>query len=187
MINMFRSILFALCCLFAGSCLAQVITDAESVEFRQDTVTYAPKYGYCSFSQILETHPSYLLAQEQLKKLREQYEREAEYNEMDFRRQFSEYLNGQKDFPQAILLKRQRDLQESMEKGLAFRTAADSLLQQAEHDLLHPIRDKVNAAINAVALERNYEYIIDTDKGVFLYLAPSLSEDITVFVEEKLK
>lgn len=185
--NLFRFIFFALCSIYVGISFAQEITDTVSLEPLQEEATLVPKYGYCSFSQIMKSHPSYLLAQEQLKKLREQYEREAEYNEKDFRRQFSEYLNGQKDFPQAILLKRQRDLQESMEKGLAFRAEADSLLQQAEYDLLQPIRNKLNDAIKAVAMERHYEYIIDIDKGSFLYLTPLLSEDITIYVEEKLK
>lgn len=147
----------------------------------------APKYGYCSFSTILQRHPSYILALDQLKKLREQYEKEAQHNEIDFRRQFSEYLNGQKDFPQAILLKRQRDLQESMEKGLAFRAEADSLLAKAEEDLLSPIRSMIEAAIRAVAEEHGYECVVNIDEKSYLYLSPALSEDITLYVEEKLK
>lgn len=185
--NLFRSILFCLCCLAVENVFAQEVTDTELPGIAQDFVSVTPKYGYCSFSQILKQQPAYQLAQEELQKLRKQYEREAEYNETDFRRQYSEYLNGQNEFPQAILLKRQRDLQESMEKGLAFRQEADSLLKQAEHDLLAPIYDRIYAAIQSVAEVHHYEYVVDTDKGAFLYLDPLLSEDITIYVEEQLK
>lgn len=152
-----------------------------------DDIVVKPKYGFCSRQQLIEGLADYKLVLIQLNKLREQYEKEAEYNETDFRRQFQEYLEGQKDFPQAILLKRQRDLQESMEKGVAFRTQADSLLRQAEQDLMGSLRLRVDAAIQEVGQERGYEYVIDTDLMLFPYLNAALSEDITKFVEEKLK
>lgn len=145
------------------------------------------RYGYCSRQQLMEGMAEYAVAMTQLANLRAQYEKEAVYNETDFRRQYSEYLNGQKDFPQAILLKRQKDLQTSMEKGIAFRMEADSLLSVAERELLAPIDRRVDAAIRMVATERGYECVVDTDRGAYLYLNPALSEDITAYVEEKLR
>lgn len=145
------------------------------------------RYGYCNRRAIVEALPEYASAMEQLDALKRQYEVEVEYNETDFRRQYQEYLYGQKDFPQTILLKRQRDLQTAMEKGIAFRAEADSLLRQARVDLVRPIEMRVDAAISAVAVARGYDYVVDTDKGAFLYLNPRLSEDITLYVEEKLR
>lgn len=145
------------------------------------------RYGYCSRQSLLQTMPEYAKAMLQLKSLREQYEKEALRNETEFRRQYTEYLSGQKDFPQAILLKRQRDLQQSMEQGIAFRAEADSLLEQAEAELMAPLRSRVDAAIRAVATERGYDYVVDTDLGAYVYLNPALSEDITAYVEERLK
>lgn len=147
----------------------------------------APRYGYCSLNALVQSRPEYVKAQAELKKLREKYEQEALYNETEFRRQYSEYLNGQKDFPQTILLKRQRDLQDLMEKGITFRLEADSLLKQAEVDLLQPIRTRVEGVIRTVALERGYEYVINTDLGAYLYLDATLSEDMTLYVEQRLQ
>lgn len=176
-----------LLCLFCALlCSLSTLAQTETEE-SGNPLPATMRYGYCSRSQIVQSQAEYVLAMQQLVTLRQQYEREAEYNETDFRRQYSEYLNGQKDFPQAILLKRQRDLQDSMEKGLAFRTEADSLLQQAEKDLLAPIYSRIDRAIQAVGAEQGYDYVIDTDLGAFLWLNPALSEDITSLVEEKLK
>lgn len=147
----------------------------------------APRYGYCSLNALVQSRPEYVKAQAELKKLREKYEQEALYNETEFRRQYSEYLNGQKDFPQTILLKRQRDLQDLMEKGITFRLEADSLLKQAEVDLLQPIRTRVEGVIRTVALERGYEYVVNTDLGAYLYLDATLSEDMTLYVEQRLQ
>lgn len=147
----------------------------------------APRYGYCSRQEIMESMPEYVKAVQQLKALRQKYEDEAYHNESEFRRQYTEYLNGQKDFPQAILLKRQRDLQQTMENSIAFREEADSLLRQAETDLFAPVRQRIDQVISAVAAERGYDYVVDTDLGAFVYLNPALSEDITAFVEQKLR
>ena len=78
------------------------------------------KYGYLSYNQVLENMTEYKFAQQQMKDLRAKYEAEAQYNEASFRRQFAEYLQGQKEFPQSIMLKRQRDLQEALELGKMY-------------------------------------------------------------------
>lgn len=74
------------------------------------------KYGYLSYNTLLRAMPEYAEAQLAVGELRKKYEAEASYNEMNFKRLFAEFLEGQKEFPENILLKRQRDLQEAMEK-----------------------------------------------------------------------
>ena len=81
---------------------------------------------------LLQSLPEYAQAMEAMQQLRERYELEAQHNEDDFRRRFQEYLQGQKNFPEPILLKRQGDLERAMEEGLEFRRQADSLLVVAE-------------------------------------------------------
>lgn len=144
------------------------------------------KYGSLSYDSLLHVMPQYAAAQRDMQELRKKYEEEAAYNESSFKRQFAEFLQGQKDFPQNILLKRQRDLQDAMEKGIAFRHAADSLLKRAEADLVRPARTVLNAAIRAVGLERGYEYILNKDGNAYPFMHESLVEDATPYVLEKL-
>lgn len=169
---------------------ANVSTEAASqtsASVSQPVEVVKIRYGYCSRLQLLQSMPEYTKAVQELTKLREQLEKEVYHNETEFRRQYSEYLNGQKDFPQAILLKRQRDLQAAMENGIAFRMQGDSLLHKAEEDIMAPLRNRVEEAIRSVGMERGLDYVIDIDKDVYVFLRPELSEDITAYVEEKLK
>lgn len=169
-------------------CFAAVLAQTDSIGAVIPSVaTPVVRYGYCSRTQLMQQMTEYSKALQELTKLREQLEKEVTYNETEFRRLFAEYLSGQKDFPQAILLKRQRDLQTAMENGIAFRMQGDSLLQAAEDDLMAPLCHSVDEAIRAVGVERGLEYVIDTDKEVYVFLRPELSEDITSYVEEKLK
>ena len=143
--------------------------------------------GSLRYDSLLHALPQYALVEKQMAELRAKYESETRYNELSFQRQFSEFLQGQKNFPENILLKRQRDLQEQMERSIAFRHQADSLLRCAEDELLKPLRQQLAAALRAVGLERGYEYIFDLDTGVFPFIHPSVAEDATPYVTEKLR
>jgi len=160
--------------------------DAESTPAPQATQVASPRYGLIRYDSLLHAMPEYGAMQIRLQQLREKYEDEATYNEAEFKRQFTDYLQGQKDFPQNILLKRQRDLQEAMEKGLAFRHDADSLLRCAATDMERPVRQLLDAAIAAVGRERGYELIVNGDSRAFPFVNPTLAEDATPFVTEEL-
>lgn len=149
------------------------------------------RYGTLRYDSVLHALPEYAEALTQLAELRSKYEAETAHNETVFRRMFAEFLQGQKDFPQNIMLKRQRDLQDEMEKSVSFRREADSLLRQAEADMLAPARRRLDAALHEVGTERGYECIVDAGSlaagtGPYLFLHPSLTEDATPFVLEKL-
>lgn len=170
----------------AGSATAAAGSTTDAAASATDAAAVRVRYGYCSRSQLVQQMPEYTKAVQELAKLREQLENEVYHNETEFRRQYMEYLSGQKDFPQPILLKRQRDLQAAMESGIAFREEGDSLLRKAEEDLMAPLRERVDAAICAVGAERELDYVVDVDRDAFVFLRPELSIDITPYVEEKL-
>ena len=121
------------------------------------------KYGTIHYDSLLVSLPQYAQVQQRMEELQKKYEAETTYNEQNFKRLFAEFLQGQKDFPQNILLKRQRDLQEQMEKAIAFRKDADALLRTAEADMMRPLRQMLDELIRNVGLERGYEVIINLD------------------------
>lgn len=179
----------ALLLLFAATATATAQTaeplPAEiTVEAGADSVR--PRYGTVRFEALLEAMPEYAHAQTQLAALRQQQEAETLHNEEGFRRMFADFLQGQKDFPQNILLKRQRELQEALEKGIAFRQAAEDMLRNARRDLEAPVRDLLRRAISAAAQERGYEMLLDIDANGMPYTDPALTEDATPYVEQQL-
>ena len=79
------------------------------------------QFGYMSYKQILQQLPEYAQATKDLAILKAKYEAEAQKGEEEFQRKFVDFLQGQKDFPQAIMQKRQAELRELMEKNMAFK------------------------------------------------------------------
>lgn len=145
------------------------------------------RIGYLSYDSLLHQMPEYRVMEQSMQKLRGQYEAETAYNEENFKRMFTDFLQGQKDFPQPILLKRQQDLQVEMEKSLAFRNRCDSLLRQAKADMMAPLHQKLQAAIRAVGLERDYEMIVNTDAQAVPFLRPAMVENAAPYVWQKLQ
>ena len=146
----------------------------------------AARYGCLSRQAILRQMPETRRAQQELDSLRAQFDRETQYNEAGFQRQFSEFLQVQKSLSEPLLRKRQADLQVAMERALAFRREGQALLDDARKRLFRPIEERLDAAIRVVGAERGYDLVIDTDSSAAPYVSPTISEDATPFVREKL-
>lgn len=139
------------------------------------------------FDSLLYAMSDYQQAVAEGDTLKARLEAETAYNEQTFQRQFAEFLQGQKDFPASILLKRQRDLQDSMEKGIAFRKAADELLRDARAALEKPARTRLQNAIASVIASRGYDFIVNLDQPQAVFFDPNKAEDATPYVKALLQ
>ena len=144
------------------------------------------KYGYLSYEAALETMPEYGQMQADMALLRSQYEDEQKRVEDDFNKKYEEFLDGQKSFPKTILQKRQSELQEMLDKNVAFKKESLRLLNQAEQDAMVPVQVRLAEVLDAIGCERGYAFIVNTDEKVALWLNPTLGEDITAIVKEQL-
>ena len=142
--------------------------------------------GYLSYEAVLKQMPAYAQAQESLNELKTKYEQEATRGEEEFQRKFSEFLQGQKDFPENILVKRQAELQVLMETGIKFRQEAQQLLAKAERELMAGVESQLNDAIRVVGTEAGYAAILNTDNNQCPFVNPAIGEDVTKAVLRKL-
>ncbi len=163
-----RRILFTVCLLLPLSLAAQV------------------RIGFLSYSHVMKLLPEYAQAQEELADLKEQYDLETARGEEEFQRKFTEFLQGQKDFPQNILLKRQAELQSLMENGISFRQDAQRLLREAEQLLLGEVEQKLDNAIQEVGTANGYLCILNTDDHLSPFINPAVGEDVTYLVLQRL-
>ena len=144
------------------------------------------RFGYISYADVCIQMPVYDQAQQQLADLKGKYEQEATRGEEEFQRKFSDFLQGQKDFPANILLKRQAELQDLMERGIAFRKEAQAFLDKTEKELMKDVYAELNAAIKAVADDYGYAFVLNTDDNAAPYVNPQLGDDISDLVRVKL-
>ena len=137
------------------------------------------RFGYLSNDAVIKQMPQYAEVQKNMANLKAQYEAEAKRSEEDFQQRFTQFLEGQKSFPQSILEKRQNDLQSMLETTAAFRVKVQGLLADAESDMMADLKAILHDAIQTVAQEGGYDIILNTDGEGVSFITPGMATDVT--------
>ena len=66
-----------------------------------------------------------------------------------------------------------------------FQSSADMAMQNKQLELLNPLIEKVQNAVNAVGKEKGFTYILDKAAGVVVFIGDN-AIDITADVKAKL-
>lgn len=144
------------------------------------------QFGFLSYSKVLQTMSEYSAAQATMQSLKKKYEEEATYNEEKFKKMFADYLQGQKNFPEQIMLKRQKELQVAMEQGISFRADAKRLLDNAERELIQPLETKLDSILFLIGKENGLLFIGNSDNHNFPFIHNESGLDITEVVLARL-
>ena len=144
------------------------------------------RFGYLSYSQALQSMPDYVLAKNNVARLEKQFDAEMKRAEEEFNKKYEEFLEGQQEFAVSIRNKRQSELQELMEKNIAFKQEARRLLRNAEADAMKPLREKLKAVLARVGQERGLAFILNTDGDALPYVDPAQGEDLTEIIQSEL-
>lgn len=145
------------------------------------------RFGYLSYNTVLTSMTDYQLAKRSIDDLKLKYDAEMKRSEKEFNEKYEEFLEVQRDLVPSILRKRQGELQEIMEKNIAFKNDALQLLKQAETDAYAPVKKKLNEAVANVARELGYAFVINTDNDACPYVNPEMGEDATEAVKAAIK
>ncbi len=144
------------------------------------------RFGYLSYGNALKAMPEYAEARKNLALLEEKYDAEAQRVEKEFNVKYEEFLEGQRDFPKSILEKRQMELQELMDKNIAFKEESRRLLRQAEEEAMAPIHARLGQLLKLVAEDRRLAFIINTDNHACPYISPGQGENLDGIVKATL-
>ena len=167
-----------------------IIIDTNDAPAARQQTGQAPatllRYGYVSYNDVLQSMPEIEQAEKSLETLRSKYDVEMKRSEDEFNAKYEEFLDEQRDLVPAILRKRQTEIQEMMEKNVAFKQEAQRLLKQAETDALAPVKLKLNEAMAKVGAQHGYAFILNTDGDACPYINPEMGEDATEAIKAQL-
>lgn len=154
---------------------------------RTTAQTFVFRYGFVNADSVLHAMPEYAMAQRSLTALRQKYDREMKRSEDDFNIKYESFLEQQRDLVPSILHKRQAELQDMMEKNIAFKAEARRLLAQAEADAMAPLREQINELLQQVAKDMQLAFVLNTGSDACPYVNPAMSVDITDTLIDLLK
>lgn len=145
------------------------------------------RFGYFSYQEVFKSMAGYSIAMKHIDDLKKQYDAEMKRVEEEFNKKYEEFLDGQKDFAPSIREKRQAELQEMMEKNIAFKQEARRLIRQAEEEAMAPLKEQLSSVLNALGKEKGYAFIINTDNNALPFVNELMGEDISIPLKERLK
>ncbi len=137
------------------------------------------KFGYLNYSEAQQQVPQYKEAQANYNELLKRCEQELLRNEEELTRNYVAFLDGQREFPEPILRKRQKELQDHVDRSVRFREEVKKWLVQAHDSLFTPVNAIVDDAIARVCMHNGLAYIINLEDAGYLFVNPAMGYDVT--------
>ena len=164
--------------LIAMAMLLAFATGSKAQEEEPVEAAPAPLYGYLSFSKALQAMPEYAVAMDSVQRFQEACQKEMTRVEKDFNVKYEAFLDGQKDFPRTILLKRQQELQQVLQQNVAFRQQLQDEVKKTEAALLIPVKEKLQQQLAEIGAAKGLHFILNTDNDQLPWLNPALLLDV---------
>ncbi|MBD2700786.1 OmpH family outer membrane protein [Spirosoma sp. BT702] len=154
------------------------------------TTTAGPlKLGYTNIDYVLAQTPEAKDIQNQLTIQRTQSENELKRMQTELQGKYEAYEKGAAQMSDVIRKDRETELQSLNTRIQEFGRTAEQSLQQKYQQLVNPVVQKIQKAIDAVAKEAGYQYVFNLDAGAntipILLVAPE-ENNITELVLKKL-
>lgn len=143
------------------------------------------KIGIVDVEEIVQKHPDYAESQTKFVESAKQYEDTYMKLQEELKRLYDEYNALPEDTPATIKERKTKNLQEQQGKLVQFEQTIQQDLDKVQQELLAPIYQKVQAAIQSIGQEENFSLIEPKMNQFILYYASPVV-DITPMVKAKL-
>jgi len=152
------------------------------VLFTGATPINAQNFGYVDSQQIIEKIPEVKEANANIETFKKQLEKRGQEMLQALQKKYQdlEKREAQGEIAPKQLEKEIALLKEEENKILQFEQDSQQKIVRKSEELLSPIRDRIQQAIDEVADERGFEYIFDFSTGFVLYADSStnLNKDV---------
>jgi len=177
-----RLYFFLLITLAAMTAQAQTVGSSEQGESTSQLSPQATPLvfiGCLSYDDALKSMPQYAIVEEEMAALREAYEAEMKRVEDDFNQKYEAFLDGRKDYPRTILLKRQTELQQLLQRNVEFKEQCRKELEQTRKEKMAPLHAHLSMSISKVARQHQLAVVVNTDANACPFIEPSMALDIS--------
>lgn len=148
--------------------------------------TAQSRFGYVSYKELVKALPEYSIVEAHLDDLQAKYEAEIVRADREFNQKYTDFIEEQSQLPDNIRIKRHKELQELMERSIAFKDEVNSAMCEARREMMQPLREKVDEAVMKVCVEGDYDYVLNIDDRAYVAINPKSGTDITEQVKQEL-
>jgi outer membrane protein len=144
----------------------------------------AQKFGHINSAELIQSMPETKSADSALAKYRKSLEDQLKTMTAEYQTKLQTYQTQAETMEPAIRKIKEKELDDLGTRIQDFQQTAQESIQKKKEELYGPVLKKADAAVKAVAKEKAYSYIFDTNGGIVLY-APD-GDDILPLVKAKL-
>lgn len=149
--------------------------------------TAQSRFGYASYTSLVKMLPEYSIVELHLDELQAKYEAELARSDREFNQKYTDFIEEQSQFPDNIRIKRHKELQELMEKSMAFKDEIIRMMREARTEMMAPLYEKIDEAVMKVCVDSGYAYVLNTDNRIYLAINPAMGVDITELLKQELQ
>jgi len=144
-----------------------------------------PKFGHINISDLIQVMPERATAVTELEKTAKELEDMLGTMQTELQTMFKEYTDKRATMSDLVRQAKEEDIQAKQQRIETFRAQSEQQLQQKQQDLMKPIIEKADSAIEVVAKEQGLIYVFDISTRVVVYKS-NQSVDVFPLVKKKL-
>ena len=148
------------------------------------TISNAQKIAHISLDSLITIMPESKIAQEVAQKYLKDLENQVASMDTELQTKYAEYMKNKDSYSALVANTKETELQDLNKRIEDFKAQAQQDYQRKYGELSKPIYDKAKQAIDLVAKESGYKYVLDTSAGNVLY--SEAADDILIPVKKKL-
>jgi outer membrane protein len=139
--------------------------------FALTTMTAQSKVAHIDSQTLISQMPEVKEAQAQLEKLQKTYATEIDASMKEYQTKLQTYSADAQNQTEVTNQARQKELAGMEQNIQQYQQTASQDVQKKQADLLKPLIDKAKEAIQKIAKEQGFDYVIDATQGGSLILA----------------
>jgi len=143
------------------------------------------KFGHVNIQKLVAELPDKIAADKKLQDEANKLEQNNKVMIDELEAKYKDYMEKKDSLPELIRATKEKEINEINERIQSFKMLAQQNLQQQEQQLLQPIIEKVQKAIDAVGKENGFIYIFDISSRVVIYHSEN-SVDVEELVKAKI-
>ena len=143
------------------------------------------KLAHVNTAEILDAMPDKVTAEKSLEKYYGELQNQLQAMGTEYQNKVQDYQANEATMSNLVKQSKEKEIVDLQNRIQQFQANAESEFEAKRAELLKPILDKIQNAINTVGKEKGYTYVIDLATGAAVYVGAD-AVDCTKDVKAKL-
>lgn len=144
----------------------------------------AQKMAHINLDSLISVMPETKTATQSVQDYAKQLETQVTAMQTELQTKYEDFMAKQGDMPALVKASKEKELNDLNQRIQDFQQQAQVDYQKKSAELSKPVYDKAKKAIDQVAKDNGYKYVLDTSTGLVIYNEPA--DDIFNLTVKKL-